>query len=113
MKVTRNDRQAKVRICPDCESREVDKYCTYCSECAVIRQQEFHDIANFNKEKNREKNREKNNEYMRNYRKDHKEQMNKTSKESAKRYYYNNRESVLEKAKLKYKQKKLNEETVW
>ena len=101
-----------MRICPDCQARELDKYCTYCSECAVIRQQEFHDIANFNKEKNRDRDREKNNEYMRNYKKDHREKMNETARKSAKRYYYNNREQVLLKAKNKYRDKKLERVTV-
>ena len=27
-----------MRICPDCQSREVEKNCVYCSECATIRQ---------------------------------------------------------------------------
>ena len=31
-----------LRICPDCKNREVEKFCTFCSECAQIRK----DISN-------------------------------------------------------------------
>jgi hypothetical protein len=35
----------KLRICPDCESRQLEYRQKFCSECAEIRSQISHDIA--------------------------------------------------------------------
>ena len=38
----------KLRICPQCRAREVEKYCTYCSECAQINKDLSNEIHNYN-----------------------------------------------------------------
>lgn len=35
----------KDRICPDCKSRQLEKYATYCSECAFDRRQQTMEIG--------------------------------------------------------------------
>lgn len=35
----------KIRICPDCENREVEYHKSFCSECAEIRDQLNRDLA--------------------------------------------------------------------
>ena len=115
MKVTRNDRQAKVRICPDCESREVDKYCTYCSECAHIRNEfnilEYQSenkirIANMQKISNEKRKKE-----IAIYQKQYKIDNAISIKKNNETYRKENRKILTERTK-KYKKKKLNEETV-
>jgi len=41
-------RKLKKRICPDCGIREVDKYKTFCSECAQVRKDLSNEIHNHN-----------------------------------------------------------------
>lgn len=55
-----------MRICPDCESRELERYRHFCSECAQIRRSITNDICRHNYRSN-PVTREIHNSYMREY----------------------------------------------
>ena len=83
-KYAEDRRAGKKRICPDCKTREPDKYCTYCSECRNDRILQSKAVANHNQDQTEERKLYKRN-FNRQYRLNNKEKLNEYHKNNMRR----------------------------